>query len=278
MTNNVLTDDQIQQYRRDGFVAPVQVFSKEQAAEYAAMLEASEHKYPDQLSATNRNNPHLVLPFLDEIVHHPVVLGAVEDLIGPAFHLWGSVLFIKDPGSEHFVSWHQDATYMGIEPHDFVTPWIALTESNLETGCMSMIPGSHADNIQSHEDTYGEDNILTRGQRVNNVDESTAVHLILEPGQMSLHHARVVHGSQPNRSRSGRRIGYAVQGYMPAHSRQVIGENYWTRIRGEFPSEDFIELPRPDSAMAPGDIETREMVNSNWTRILYHGAQKTREY
>ena len=63
---------------------------------------------------------------------------------------------------------------------------------------MSMIPGSHHKDIQPHQDTCGADNILTRGQEVTNVDASLAVDLILKPGQMSLHHAMIIHGSQPN--------------------------------------------------------------------------------
>ena len=101
----------------------------------------------------NRNNPHLVFNFLDELAFNKIVLDVVEDLIGPDIALWGSVLFIKEPQTSHFVSWHQDATYMGMTSNNFVTPWIALSPSNLDTGCMSMIPGSHLQHIKPHDDT-----------------------------------------------------------------------------------------------------------------------------
>ena len=228
-----LSQAQIDQYHEQGFLSPIDVMPEEEALEYAQRLQTAELEYPEALNAQNRNNPHLAFKFLDELVHHPLVLDAVEDLIGPAFSLWGTVLFIKEPQSSHFVSWHQDATYAGVAPHDYVTPWLALTPSNLETGCMSMIPGSHKDAIQPHEETFHEDNILTRGQKIDAVDESIAVDLILKPGQMSLHHATVIHGSQPNRSRQ-RRVGFAMQAYVPAGGRQTLGENYWLPVRGDF--------------------------------------------
>ena len=273
----VLSQQQIDRYHEQGFIAPIDVMAESEALEYAQRLRAAELEYPDELNAENRNNPHLSFKFLDELAHHPLILDAVEDLIGPAFSLWGSVLFIKEPQSSHFVSWHQDATYMGITPHDYVTPWLALTPSNLETGCMSMIPGSHKDPIRPHEETFHEDNILTRGQEIRAVDESIAVDLILKPGQMSLHHAKIIHGSQPNRSQQ-RRAGYAMQAFMPAGARQTLGENYWLPIRGNCAQADFTELKRPAADMDSTGVGERDKVNRNWADILYQGAEKKRAY
>ena len=166
---------------------------------------------------------------------------------------------------------------MGIEPQNFVTPWLALSPSNLEMGCMSMIPGSHKDPIQRHEETFHEDNILTRGQQIEDVDETLAVDLILRPGQMSLHHARTIHGSRPNRS-SQRRAGYAIQAYVPQGGRQLLGENYWLPMRGERGDADFIELARPSADMDPQAVAERQRVNQNWADILYHGASRKRSY
>ena len=273
----VLSQQQIDQYHEQGFIAPIDVISEEEALGYAQRLQAAELEYPDALNAENRNNPHLAFKFLDELVHHPLILDTVEDLIGPAFALWGTVLFIKEPQTSHFVSWHQDATYAGVTPHNYVTPWLALTPSNLETGCMSMIPGSHKDAIQPHEETFHEDNILTRGQVIETVDESIATDLVLKPGQMSLHHATVIHGSQPNRSRQ-RRVGFAMQAYVPAGGRQILGENYWLPMRGDCLQSDFTELIRPARDMDPNGVSERQKANLNWANILYQGASHKRAY
>lgn len=272
-----LSQSQVDQFYEEGFLSPLDVLSEDEAQSYKSRLEAAEQNYPQALNAENRNNPHLAFRFLDELVHHPIVLDAVEDLIGPDISLWGSVLFIKEPTTSHYVSWHQDATYMGVEPHDFVTPWIALSSSNLESGCMSMIPGSHKQHIQGHRDTFDEDNILTRGQVIEHVDESSAVNLVLKPGQMSIHHAEVIHGSRPNLSQR-RRIGYAMQAYMPPPAKQVLGENHWLPIRGRDWHDNSRRLTRPVADMDAEGITNRKLANDNWAGILYQGAEQKRAY
>lgn len=272
-----LTQQQVDEYREQGFLAPIDVMSEDAAEHYASRLEAAERDYPLELNAENRNNAHLAFKFLDELAHHPVILNAVEDLIGASFSLWGTVLFIKEPQSNQFVSWHQDATYMGITPHNFVTPWLALSPSNLETGCMSMIPGSHCGDIRPHEDTFGEDNILTRGQKIADVDAAARIDLILRPGQMSLHHARVIHGSQPNRGKQ-RRVGVALQAYMPSGAAQTIGENLWLPIRGNCTHPEMIRLRRPKNDMGVDAVAERARANRNYSDILYRGASRKRAY
>ena len=273
----VLSRQQVEQFHETGYVSPIDVLSEDEAKRYARCLSDAEQRHAEALNAENRNNAHLTFTFLDELAYHPIVLDAVEDLIGDAFSLWGSVLFIKEPHSKHYVSWHQDATYMGITPQNFVTPWIALSESNLETGCMSMIPGTHKEAIRPHSDTFEEDNILTRGQNIEEVDVSSAEHLILKPGQMSIHHAKIIHGSQPNRS-DKRRIGYALQAFMPKGAKQVIGENYWSPVRGDCMQAEFTTLNRPKADMGKKMISERNRVNENWSTILYQGASKKRAY
>jgi ectoine hydroxylase-related dioxygenase (phytanoyl-CoA dioxygenase family) len=272
-----LNQEQIDHYREFGYCFPVDVLSESEAVNLQNQLEEAEREYPEALGSIHRNNAHLVFCFLDKIAHNEIILNAVEDLIGPNILLFGTVLFIKDAGSSGFVSWHQDATYFGLFPHDFVTPWLALTPSNNESGCMKMIPGSHTSGILKHRDTLGEDNILTRGQQIPEVDEGRAVNIELRPGQMSLHHAQVIHGSMPNQSNQ-RRIGVALQAYMPPHVRQIIGENYASVVRGQDTNGNAVVLKRPTKDMDAEFIRTRKEVNDNWARILYRDASKTRHY
>ncbi|MGB1009558.1 MAG: phytanoyl-CoA dioxygenase family protein [Thiolinea sp.] len=273
----ILTKQQIKQFHEAGFISPIDVMSEAEAAMYLARLEQADADYPEHFNAENRNNPHLSLTCFDELVHHPVILDVVEDLIGSDFSLWGSVLFAKEPQTQHYVSWHQDATYMGLSRHDFVTPWLALTPSHLENGCMTMLPGTHRHGVHQHDETFAEDNILTRGQNIADVDLSSGVDLILRPGQMSVHHALTIHGSQPNRSQQ-RRIGFAAQSYVPSGTQQMIGDNHWLPVRGQCEHPDMIELTRPSGDMDTVGIEQRRLVNENWANILYHGAEKARAY
>ncbi len=276
--SKVLTKSQIEQYHDEGFISPVRVISEQEAHLIKQELEMVEAEFPEEINAESRNNLHLSFAFLDALAHNEIIVDAMEDLIGPNISLWASVMFIKEPSSKHYVSWHQDATYMGLDSLNFPTPWVALSPSNKETGCMTMIAGSHKTKIQEHEDTFAENNILTRGQVIQNVDESKAVDLILEPGEMSIHHGAVIHGSQPNNS-NHRRIGFSLQSYMPPNIKQIVGRNIWTHVRGKKrEDEDGILLDRPKFNMDPTTVEQRRIANENMSEILYNGAKIKRNY
>jgi len=274
----VLTQEQIQQYHDQGFISPIRVISEEDALSIKAKLEEVEAQFPEEINAESRNNLHLSFVFLDAIAHNTTLVDTMEDLIGPDIALWASVMFIKEPSSKQFVSWHQDATYMGLDSFDFPTPWVALSPSNLETGCMTMITGSHKLEIQKHEDTYAENNILTRGQAIKSVDQSKAVDLILKPGEMSIHHGAIIHGSQPNNSNQ-RRIGFSLQSYVPPSIKQVVGRNMWTHIRGQKRNDiDGFFLDRPKYNMDPITVSQRKIAEENISEILYKGAKLKRKY
>jgi len=274
----VLTKEQIEHYHEQGFISPVRVMSENEALSIKTQLEEVELNFPNEINAESRNNLHLSFVFLDALAHNNTVVDAMEDLIGPNIALWASVMFIKEPSSKQYVSWHQDATYMGLNSVNFPTPWIALSPSNLDTGCMTMISGSHKSSIQSHEDTYAENNILTRGQVISDVDESKGVDVILKPGEMSIHHGSIIHGSQPNSSNQ-RRIGFSLQSYVPPSIKQVVGRNIWTHIRGKKrQGEDTITLDRPKYNMDPITVAQRKLAEENLSEILYKGARLKRNY
>lgn len=270
----VLSPEQIAQYRTQGWIAPIDVLSPSEATAAAHELERAEVSHPTHLHAENRNNAHLVLPFLADLTTHPVVVAAAQSLVGEDLTLWSTVLFIKEPDSSAFVSWHQDAYYMGLEPQNFVTAWLALTPSTVESGCVSVVPGTHHRRV-AHHDSFGEENILTRGQEVAEVDESAVVHLELQPGQMSLHHPWLVHGSQPNRSAS-RRVGLAMQSYLASGVAPSRGEHHVMHVSGRPVASAFTEAPRPKMAFGQSERSAREAANIALAAVLYDGAQKQR--
>ena len=272
----VLSPAQIDQYRQEGYLSPIDIMSEDEAINYRQRFEDMEAKHPEHCHAEKRNNPHLAFMCLDELAFHPRILDVVEDLIGPNISLWGSVMFIKEPKTPHFVSWHQDGTYMGMNNNNFVTPWLALSHATPESGCMRMIPGSHH-YLRVHDDTYGEENLLTRGQVARDVDASKAVDIILRPGQMSLHHPGVIHDSQANTS-DYRRIGFATQSYMAADVYQTYGQNNWLQVRGDNPRKNSQHLHRPRFDLDPVALADREMADANFADILYRGAKQKRAY
>ena len=269
-----LTDSQVAQHREQGWLAPIDVLTADEAADAPADLEAAEADFPDDVHAENRNNAHLVLPFLADLAVHEIVVDCARSLVADPVALSSSVLFIKEPHTGSHVTWHQDATYMGLEPDDFVTAWIALTPSTTESGCVSVIPCTHRRGILEHTDTFGADNILTRGQYVD-VDDSAAVDLVLAPGQMSLHHPHLVHGSQPNRS-NDRRVGVAFQSYLGAGVRPARGEHHVMAL-GDRPIDPaFHTVPAPTARCTPEARSTRRIVNDAFADILYEGAEVRR--
>lgn len=272
-----LTPEQIEAYDRDGFLSPVDIFTSEEALRFRTLLEDAENKYPDALKGANRNNAHCNFTFLDEITHYPKLVDVVECLVGPDIVCCATVLFIKEANDPGFVSWHQDGKYMGLEPNNGVTAWVALSESNETSGCMQVIPGSHKEGMRDHNDTFADQNILTRGQEALGIDASKAVSMPLMPGQVSFHHQQVVHASQPNQS-NDRRIGFAIQTYFSPEVKQTKGTTYVQQVRGEDRFGNFEIAPRPKSDMAPSDVAMRDKMNELWSDILYHGSDKRRDY
>src|SRR3954471_15345580 len=157
----LLSQAAVDQYRREGFYSPVRVMSAADARRFRNALETHEAKTGQPLQGNWRHKMHLLFTWADELVHHPKVLDAVEDLVGPDILCWTTNFFIKEAHSPGFVSWHQDSTYWGLEPHDVITAWVAFTKSDLVAGCMKVIPGTHLKDQLPHLDTFHKDNLLS---------------------------------------------------------------------------------------------------------------------
>jgi ectoine hydroxylase-related dioxygenase (phytanoyl-CoA dioxygenase family) len=196
-------------YERDGVVFPISVLVPEEVNEYRNALAAitaicGESKRFDSL--------HLFFPWAYRLATHEAVLDAVETILGPDLVIDGTLIFYKPPRDGSYASWHQDSVYSGWHLTPSVSAWIALTPSYPSNGCMRAIPGSHKLGLLDHENVHDDPNLLNRrGERIRmNVDESAAVDIVLKPGEMSLHHTNIVHGSKPNAS-DGPRIGFIVR-------------------------------------------------------------------
>ena len=210
---------------------------------------------------------------LDEVTHNSKILDAVQSLIGENILVCGTTLFIKNPNEKGFVSFHQDAKYIGLEPHNWVTAWIAVTDANEENGCMRMLAGSHKENLRHHNQKFDENNLLTRGQTIENVKIEKTNPVILKAGQMSLHHPKVVHGSGLNKSRD-RRIGFVVQSYIGTNVDQVLGKMYVQLARGKDKFNYHEMIGRPRNLLDTEDIKLKKQENDNLQEIFYKGSDK----
>ena len=268
-----LSSNQLKQYKDEGFVSPINVFSKEKASKIRNEIELIEKRIPEELEKSGRYNAHLISPLLDEVTHNPKILDAVQSLIGEDILVCGTTLFIKNPNEKGFVSYHQDAKYIGLEPHNWVTAWVAITDSNEKNGCMRMWSGSHKDNLRDHDQRFNEDNLLTRGQTVENVPKEKTTPLVLEAGQMSLHHPTVVHGSELNNS-NDRRIGFVIQSYIGTNVKQVLGKNSVQLARGVDEFNYHEKIGRPQNLLDSKDIKLKKQENNNLQEIFYKGSDK----
>src|ERR1700751_3411606 len=205
----LLTEEAVARYRRDGYHFPIEVLSEAETRALRGKLEAYERLSGGPIAGDKRHKPHLYLTLLFDLIHHPRSLDAVEDVLGPNLLVWITSFFIKEAADAGFVSWHQDATYWGLSSPDVMTVWVAFTPANLLNGCMKFSPGPHRMQLE-HKDPFDKNNLLSRGQEIAvEVDESKGVDVVLKPGQASLHHVLLAHGSEPNKS-NDRQIGFAI--------------------------------------------------------------------
>lgn len=257
-------------YRRDGFVFPLRAFGPETARAYRRRLEGFERSVGGPIRSDMRHKVHLLFTWAAEVIRHPRILDAVEDVIGPNVLCWGTNFFIKEPRDESFVSWHQDSTYWGLEPPDVVTAWVALSDAPVESGAMKFIPGSHAVEQISHHDTFDPKNLLTRGQVVDaEIDEAQAVDVPLKAGEFSLHHVRLIHGSKPNLT-ARRRIGLAIR-YVPPHVRPVKAAKSATLVRGIDQHGHFELEPEPILDLDANAVAAHRRAMEGQIAALYSG-------
>ena len=272
-----LTAKQIKEYNENGYIAPIDILSLDQVKEVREEIENVEKKWPDEINGLNRNNIHYYSPIFDQIVHNFKILDVVENIIGHNILAAGTVLFVKEPEDKGFISWHQDGIYQGWKPYNSITAWLAISVVNEENGCMRMWPGSHKDKFKEHKDTFDEDNLLTRGQTIENVLVKDTVPIILKPGQLSIHHPMTVHGSGPNLSKS-RRIGFAIQSYIGTNVAQTLGKTYVQQARGKDNYKYHKYTSRPNELMNKKDLILRDNANIELQKILYKDAKIIGKY
>ncbi len=267
----VLTDAQVAAYRRDGIHFPVDVFTPDEARALLARFEATEAAHGGRLPPRINQKPHLLYPWIADLVRHPRILDAIEDVHGPDLLCWSAQFFAKNAHDPSYVSWHQDGTYWGLSSPDVITAWVALTPSVPENGCMEVVPGTHLRQVE-HVDTFADRNLLSRGQEIRvEVRPEERVPVILRPGQMSLHHVLIFHGSEPNTA-DYRRIGFAIR-YIPTHVRQSNGpRESATLVRGTDRFGHFDLEERPAADMHPDAVARHAAIVERQLKILYAGA------
>ena len=262
-------------YDKDGYYFPHDVLSEAEAAALVADLKAAEAECAGQRAKLSllRSYPAQLLPSYAGLIRHPRLLEAASQIIGPDVLVWSCGFFIKEAASKSFVSWHQDLNYWGLDGDDEVTAWVALTPATVETGCMRFVPGSHLKRDVPHVDKFAPDNLLTRGQEIAvEVDEASAVNVLLRAGQASFHHGHIFHASGPNTT-NARRLGVAIR-YVAPSMKQVSGDRLLVSlVSGEDRYGHFEHMPAPAGRLREEDW-ARAKRNADMKKdILYQGVK-----
>ena len=265
-------------YPETGYVWPLRAFSAAEAKRgnrrfqdyWQEHIDRFEGSLPRERIALTIDT-HLSLPWVADLALHPEILDSVERLIGPDVLIWNTHWFPKFPGDRSYVSWHQDATYWGLKPPLVTTAWIALSPSTTGNGCLQVLPGSHLGDLMPQNETFAPDNMLSRGQEIAvQIDPEKTVSLQLAPGEFSLHHIGIAHGSGPNTS-DVPRIGLAVRYIAPEVVQAGPQRDMAVLARGEdrFGHFDLVEPPARVWALDEDSLQRQSLqrkLDNNATR------------
>jgi non-haem Fe2+, alpha-ketoglutarate-dependent halogenase len=259
----MLSAEQVERYRWDGYLFPLAALSAGELREQNDGLARFEAWLGQPLTSADkkwRSAGYVFLPWVDRLVRHPRILDAVDSVIGPDILVYTSTFFIKEAQSPTFAAWHQDATYFGLDPHEHVTAWVALTEASAEAGCMEVISSQGKPRQLRHAALGLEHSINGGGQAiVEPFDEYGAVAMALHAGEFSLHHTLACHRSAPNRA-AHRRIGLGIS-YIPAHVRTIGSTRLFARlVRGRDSGGHFDLLPAPQTEFDPAALARHDEV------------------
>lgn len=258
-----LTAKQAAAYRDDGFFFPIDIMSESEMRPHLDSLTAIEAEHGPM---HYRVKPYLIARSAHEIATNPLLLDAVESVLGPDILLWDGSYVIKEPHTDKYVSWHQDLTYWGLSMEsddDLVSAWVALTPASQSNGCMRFVRGSHRDGRYDHEDTFDESNILHRGQSIaDDFDASTIAQIELAPGQASLHQGWAVHASNPNTSAT-RRVGLVLNYVKPSAIQSVGAGETATLVRGKDRFGNFGNEPVCEKDFESANVEFQRRVEAN---------------
>jgi ectoine hydroxylase-related dioxygenase (phytanoyl-CoA dioxygenase family) len=244
-----LRDEKLVSLRQEGFCLPVDLLSREEAAEILEEVGRYEKIATRVGGALGHHwtypKSHLIAGWADRLVHDSRVLAVAEDVLGTDLFVWGTSLFFRRAGSPGELAWHQDAPYFGWEGFQgrTVRMWIALTDTNRENGTMRYAPGTHRNGIMSHSYRGSGAPAFLRGEEVEfDVADESAVDVTLTAGQCSLHFPTTIHSSGPNVGLSDR-VCFAIDFIHPG-VRPLRGSDSALLVRGSDTAGYYEHEPR----------------------------------
>jgi ectoine hydroxylase-related dioxygenase (phytanoyl-CoA dioxygenase family) len=217
-----LTNDQVEFFHANGYLAGIRALSDEQIAtlrhELTELIDPSHpgHNLFYEFHSNESTNPDSVLfhalgawrisPAFHDLLWNPAVLMAAAQLLGGPVRFWHDQLFVKPPQHGGVVAWHQDYSYWTrTQPMAHLSCWIGLDDSRRENGCVHYVPGSHRWSLLPITGLANDMNAIRSVLSEEQDEQFKPVAIELKAGECSFHHPLMVHGSFENRSDRPRR-------------------------------------------------------------------------
>ncbi len=202
-----------QYYNDNGFVIIRNLFDSKFSKEIENHVKWLQYKHPNIRPEAFHHHLLVHDPFIHHIIEQEKMLDAVAEIIGPNIALFGAHYIAKKPIDGRPVGWHQDGSYWPLEPMNVVSVWLAGTASKKENACMRVVPGSQNKKLLKPSDMIKMDTekyVLDLAIHPDQIDDSKAIDIELEPGDISIHNPFIVHGSNANISKFWR-IGLTLR-------------------------------------------------------------------
>lgn len=259
MERRRLTEEQVADFRRDGYVVVENAVTPDQLARLRGEIEcwveeSRAHTSPfgeptidgrprfdmgTEHSAAHPalrrvNNPSDISEAYGEVMRDAATVDMVADLVGGNVKFHHCKINLKLPGSNTAVYYHQD---FGFTPHsndDVVTALLMLDDVTEENGCLMVVPGSHKGPMVS---LFQGGTFTGRiAPEAESEARRDAVAVTGPAGSVCLMHTRLMHGSEPNRSARPRGLYicvYSAADAVPLARNPMPSPNEGAILRGE---------------------------------------------
>ena len=190
----------LDQLKNEGYTGPVSILSADEAAAgrrafFEAIGQSEESPGPTDRKPGGYNLQHR---WAHDLATDDRILDYIEKGLGPDVVLWATVFWYKEPHNTKYIPWHQDASYWPMEPRINLTAWIALGPTFPENGCLRLIPGSHKQWLDDEYRPLDQNAAFSKGLKPDQVDESKALDVAMEPGDVVFFSEATLHGSNAN--------------------------------------------------------------------------------
>ena len=182
-----------------------------------------------------------------DLMYSDHILAPIRDLIGPNLRLQTTKLNMKSAGFGAAVEWHQDWAFYPYTNDDVLAVGLIIDDMGPENGPLMVFPGTHRQGVFNHHNNgvfCGAIDLDAEG-----LDMSDAVPLMGPAGSISIHHARIVHGSALNTSTKDRRIIFYEM--MAADAFPIVGGRGGFQDWAEFESRILCGLPTLEPRVVP---------------------------